>query len=40
MDQYNVSGLPITTADGRLVGIITRRDLRFLEELGPARSPR
>ena len=31
MDQYNVSGLPITTADGRLVGIITRRDLRFLE---------
>ena len=32
MDQYNVSGLPITTADGRLVGIITRRDLRFLED--------
>ena len=31
MDQYNVSGLPITTAEGRLVGIITRRDLRFLE---------
>ncbi len=31
MDQYNVSGLPITRADGRLVGIITRRDLRFLE---------
>jgi IMP dehydrogenase len=32
MDQYHVSGLPITTADGRLVGIITRRDLRFLED--------
>jgi IMP dehydrogenase len=32
MDQYNVSGLPITTAEGRLVGIITRRDLRFLED--------
>ena len=32
MDQYNVSGLPITGGDGRLVGIITRRDLRFLEE--------
>ncbi len=32
MDQYNVSGLPITDGDGRLVGIITRRDLRFLEE--------
>ena len=31
MDQYNVSGLPVTAADGRLVGIITRRDLRFLE---------
>jgi IMP dehydrogenase len=31
MDQYNVSGLPITTSDGRLKGIITRRDLRFLE---------
>ncbi|HID77804.1 MAG TPA: IMP dehydrogenase, partial [Planctomycetaceae bacterium] len=31
MDQYNVSGIPITQSDGRLVGIITRRDLRFLE---------
>ncbi|MCE5303273.1 MAG: IMP dehydrogenase [Planctomycetaceae bacterium] len=31
MNQYNVSGLPITTSDGQLVGIITRRDLRFLE---------
>jgi IMP dehydrogenase len=31
MDQFNISGVPIT-ADGRkLVGIITRRDLRFLE---------
>jgi len=30
MAQYNVSGLPITHSDGRLVGIITRRDLRFL----------
>ncbi len=32
MDQYNVSGLPITAPDGRLVGILTRRDLRFLED--------
>jgi len=32
MNQYNVSGLPITTSDGRLVGILTRRDLRFLED--------
>jgi IMP dehydrogenase len=31
MNQYNVSGVPITQPDGRLVGIITRRDLRFLE---------
>jgi IMP dehydrogenase len=32
MDQYKVSGVPITAADGRLEGIITRRDLRFLED--------
>jgi len=32
MNQYNVSGLPITTPDGHLVGILTRRDLRFLED--------
>ncbi len=31
MDVHNVSGIPITHQDGRLVGIITRRDLRFLE---------
>ncbi len=31
MAQHNVSGLPITQAGGRLVGILTRRDLRFLE---------
>lgn len=32
MDQYRVSGLPITENDGHLVGILTRRDLRFLED--------
>jgi IMP dehydrogenase len=32
MDQHNVSGIPIIGGDGRLVGIITRRDLRFLEK--------
>lgn len=32
MDQQNVSGVPIIHPDGRLAGIITRRDLRFLEE--------
>lgn len=31
MEQHNVSGVPITEANGRLVGILTRRDLRFLE---------
>jgi len=31
MDQHNVSGIPITVENGRLVGILTRRDLRFLE---------
>ncbi|MCA9235703.1 MAG: IMP dehydrogenase, partial [Planctomycetales bacterium] len=31
MMQSNVSGIPITESDGTLVGILTRRDLRFLE---------
>ncbi len=31
MSQHNVSGLPITESSGRLAGILTRRDLRFLE---------
>ena len=34
MDQHNVSGVPITTGDSRLVGILTRRDMRFLEDAG------
>ncbi len=32
MDQVNVSGVPITQPDGHLEGILTRRDLRFLED--------
>ncbi|EMI42166.1 IMP dehydrogenase [Rhodopirellula sp. SWK7] len=32
MDRANVSGIPIVTADRTLVGILTRRDLRFLED--------
>ena len=32
MNQYNVSGLPITRPDGHLVGILTRRDMRFQED--------
>src|ERR1044072_2264519 len=31
MKAKNVSGFPITDASGKLVGILTRRDLRFLE---------
>ena len=31
MDQHNISGVPITEGGRQLVGIITRRDLRFLE---------
>ncbi|HAN98354.1 MAG TPA: IMP dehydrogenase [Planctomycetaceae bacterium] len=31
MDQHNVSGVPIVEKGGKLVGILTRRDLRFLE---------
>jgi IMP dehydrogenase len=31
MEKQNVSGIPIVAADGRLQGILTRRDLRFLE---------
>jgi IMP dehydrogenase len=29
MERYHISGVPITDADGRLVGILTNRDLRF-----------
>ena len=31
MRKQNVSGVPIVDANGRLAGILTRRDLRFLE---------
>jgi IMP dehydrogenase len=31
MDQHHVSGIPIVGDDNRLQGILTRRDLRFLE---------
>lgn len=33
MDQHNVSGIPIVHAGGVLAGILTRRDLRFLESV-------
>ncbi|MDO5581278.1 MAG: IMP dehydrogenase [Planctomycetia bacterium] len=31
MEMQNVSGVPIVDNDGKLVGIITKRDLRFLD---------
>ncbi len=33
MRLHNVSGIPITHEDGTLVGILTRRDMKFLESL-------
>ena len=33
MGHYHISGIPITEEDGRLVGILTNRDLRFEENL-------
>jgi IMP dehydrogenase len=31
MDRFGVSGIPITELDGRLVGILTNRDMRFAQ---------
>ena len=33
MDRYHISGVPVTDESGKLVGIITNRDLRFEENL-------
>ena len=38
MDENNVSGVPITQPDGLLMGILTRRDLRFLKDVDQAVS--
>lgn len=32
MSTYHISGVPITLEDGKLVGILTNRDIRFVEE--------
>ena len=34
MAHYRISGVPITDEDGRLVGILTNRDLRFSKDHG------
>ncbi len=31
MRRYNISGIPVTESNGRLVGILTNRDVRFAE---------
>ncbi len=31
MNRFRFSGMPITDPDGRLVGILTNRDIRFCE---------
>lgn len=31
MDQYRISGIPVTEQNGKLVGILTNRDVRFTE---------
>ena len=33
MKHYHISGIPIVQKDGRLVGIVTNRDLRFVKRL-------
>ncbi|WP_293914093.1 IMP dehydrogenase [Deinococcus sp.] len=33
MAEYKISGVPITDAEGRLLGIITNRDMRFIDNL-------
>jgi IMP dehydrogenase len=33
MARYKISGVPVTDAEGRLVGILTNRDLRFEDDL-------
>ncbi|MBA3450417.1 MAG: IMP dehydrogenase, partial [Chloroflexia bacterium] len=34
MERYHISGVPITEECGRLVGILTNRDLRFVDDIG------
>ncbi|MDO4263327.1 MAG: IMP dehydrogenase [Deinococcus sp.] len=34
MGEYKISGVPITDSDGRLQGILTNRDMRFVDDMG------
>lgn len=33
MSEYRISGVPITAEDGKLLGIVTNRDLRFVTDM-------
>ena len=33
MERYHISGVPITDEGGKLVGILTNRDLRFIQDV-------
>ena len=35
MARYRISGVPITRGNGKLVGILTNRDLRFETDDSP-----
>lgn len=37
--RFRISGLPVADADGKLVGIVTNRDMRFVTDR-PRRSGR
>ncbi|TJZ94131.1 IMP dehydrogenase [Paracoccus gahaiensis] len=32
-DRYNVTGFPVVDADGRVLGIVTNRDMRFADDM-------
>ncbi|MFA0962026.1 IMP dehydrogenase [Roseivirga sp. BDSF3-8] len=34
MKEHKIGGIPVTDAEGKLVGIVTNRDLRFQKDLG------
>src|ERR1035437_2962704 len=38
MREHNISGVPIVVAGGKLVGILTRRDMKFLSANAPIES--
>ena len=39
MARHRISGIPVVEASGKLVGILTNRDVRFAEQPAASRSP-